>query len=93
MKIDLSFIPETYLNHSLIKLADKEISNPYLNLEALKYNSKEIRRFYEERSNYLNLIYNLTKLEEELWQKHEASLAEKCHNYIMSLESRFKKVN
>lgn len=93
MRVDISFIPETYLNNSLVKLLNKEISNPYRNLQELSANSKDIRKFYEERSNYLTLIYNLTKLEEELYQKHEIMLAEKCHEYIMSLESRFKSAN
>jgi hypothetical protein len=93
MRVDISFIPQAYLNNSLVKLLNKEISNPYRNLDELRANRKDLRRFYEERNNYLTLIYNLTKLEEELYQKQEISLAEKCHEYIMNLESIFKRAN
>ena len=93
MRVDISFIPETYLNNSLVKLLNKEISNPYRKLDELESNRKAIRKFYEERNNSLTLIYILTKLEEEIYQKHETNLAEKCHDYIMSLEDRYKTAN
>ncbi len=93
MKIDISFIPRDYLNRTLLSLSDKEITNPYRCLEDLKKDKKAIRSFYEQRSNYLSLILQLNRLEEELWMKHEYRLAEKCKEYVDDLEKEFKLAN
>lgn len=93
MKIDLSFLPKDFLNHTLINLSDKEITNPYRSIEKLKSDKKALRRFYEQRSNYLRLILQLTKLEEELDLKHEHDLAKKCKEYVDNLEKRFNHLN
>ena len=93
MKIDISFIPKDYLNNSLINLSNKEITNPYKSIEKLKSDKKALRRFYEQRSNYLRLILQLTRLEEELWLKHEYTLSKKCKEYVNNLEKRFKLLN
>ncbi|MBN1302251.1 MAG: hypothetical protein JW995_13630 [Melioribacteraceae bacterium] len=93
MRIDISFIPEEYLNHSLIKLINKEITYPYKKLDEIKGDTKALRKFYEERSNYLSLLHHLSKLEEDLYLKDEYSLAQKCHEYIINLEKRFKVLN
>lgn len=90
MKIDISFIPKNYLNHSLLNLSEKEITNPYMSIEGLKSDKKALRRFYEQRSNYLKLILQLTRLEEELDLKQEHVLAKKCKEYIEYLEKRYK---
>ena len=93
MKIDISFIPKDFLNHTLLNLSNKEITNPYRSIEELKQDKKAIRSFYEQRGNYLSLILQLNRLEEELWLKHEYNLAEKCKEYVNDLEKEFKLAN
>jgi hypothetical protein len=86
MRIDISFIPKDYLNHSLQLLSNKEITNPYKRIDELQNDKKALRRFYEERSNYLRLVLQLTRLEEVLLLKHEENLAQKCKEYVNNLE-------
>lgn len=93
MKIDISFIPRSFLSNSLIQLANKEITYPYKDLERIKNNKRELRKFYEERMNYLSLVHQLTKLEEDLLLKEEQILAKQCHDYIERMQQLFTVTN
>ena len=85
MRIDISFIPNDYQSQSLRMLSNKEVTNPYKRIDEIKNDKKALRRFYEERGNYLRLVFQLTKLEEELMLKNEQSLAAQCKEYMANL--------